>query len=218
MKDTKANCTEVRDRLPLFVGGDLEADALEFVGAHVAECGECGQEAAAAARAREVFRSAVSLSVAQPVNERDGDSGLWTGIRSSLVAEGILTPAQRSTPLTSSATRPRLVLLRRASGFAAAAAVLVAALVFGPGLFENGVTRDGADPAVAIVEGAGTLAVETPIVAHPNERMLERRLPSEKALADEAMLLKLQPIGPMGPGGPNSLAGHSASTGRRRLR
>jgi len=45
MNTDRIRCSEVRERLPLYMGGDLDPDVLEGVAAHLAGCGECSKMA-----------------------------------------------------------------------------------------------------------------------------------------------------------------------------
>jgi hypothetical protein len=200
MKDTTTSCSAVRDKLPLFVGEDLERDGLELVSAHLVHCEECAAEAGRAASARDQFRAGLQVS-------RPGTApALWGGIRAALVAEGRLsapaaervsdlewTPAPRLRPVAPSGT------VRRVMAFAAAAAVLAVASVLGPRLLS------GDDPALApgIVDGSGG----APIAANTVVADEDRRPPGGAGL-----LLR----GPAAhrPGAADPRAGRSQRAGR----
>ncbi len=233
MKDTKTNCSDVLDKLPLFVGGDLESDAITFVRAHLAQCESCEREAALAARSRDAFRTALRASLAHSNQLAESDSpfaqasraredqvgGLWSGIRSTLVAEGLLTngvgaSTEPNVELAPTTARPRLVLLKRVGSIAAAAAVLAMGLVFGPGLLDGDATRDefsNGSPVANVVDDIVTSPVNTLAV---NERKLQPRFDTDEALSDQARLLRVQPMAPSGVAGENSVASSSAGFAR----
>ncbi len=162
MKNLPSNCHDVREKLPLFLGGDLEADVLAEVREHVAHCGGCAREAEAAERAREVLVTSLE-------REAPRESDLWQGIRSSLVAEGRIPAslgvgeagAGTGTPGTASPkiTRPHLRLVRRAAGLAAAAAVLLVAFTAAPKFLGDGDAVEPAGSGGASVDGAAPLTV-----------------------------------------------------------
>src|SRR5688572_10939855 len=79
-------CEHVLERLPLYVGEDLDAETAAGVSAHLAGCAGCraGAERASAARAR--LRAAFEEDV------RGGGPNLWPGVRAGLVREGLLGP------------------------------------------------------------------------------------------------------------------------------
>jgi len=219
MKDIKTSCSDVREKLPLFVGGDLDADVLNLVRTHLAICEECASEARRARRSREVFQT----SLAREASESRPD--LWQGIRASLVAEGLIgsgTTSTEETPVlsmhertevSSTTMRPRLRLVRRAAAFAAAAAVLVAATVLAPRL----VPDDEMTPGV--VDGSGGLHAQVEDVTESvatelraGETLLrpvlgESLFGASQVLRDEELVLPEQQ-------GPDELAGY-AGTGRR---
>jgi hypothetical protein len=83
MKPNRISCGEVREKLPLYVGGDLDPDALDAVRGHLELCGECARLTGRATAAR---RELVAAFRAQ---ESGIDSpGLWPGIRAKLLIEG----------------------------------------------------------------------------------------------------------------------------------
>jgi len=80
------DCREARAHAPLFVGEDLESDALEAVRGHLEACAECAAQVAAlerALRAFEVERTRVDARV-----------DLWSNIERELAQSGRLRPAQ----------------------------------------------------------------------------------------------------------------------------
>src|SRR5262245_52556644 len=83
MKNNRTSCSEVREKLPLYVGGDLDQEALDAVGGHLELCSECARLMARATGARRVLVASFRAQegeVEQP--------GLWSGIRAKLQAEG----------------------------------------------------------------------------------------------------------------------------------
>ncbi len=111
-------CAEIQSTLPLYVGGDLEAQALAEVRAHLFECPRCAERALSARAARRELVGALRLA------SRPGPD-LWAGVRAALAEEGILRP---DAPI--SASRAPLSTLRPwwrswHVGIAAAAAVVV---------------------------------------------------------------------------------------------
>src|SRR5262245_51912198 len=88
MNTDRMSCGEVREKLPLFVGGDLDAGVLDAVRGHLDLCGECARLADRVLGARRelvaAFRAQES-DVAQP--------GLWPGIRATLYTEGLIHAA-----------------------------------------------------------------------------------------------------------------------------
>jgi hypothetical protein len=104
MNTDRMSCGEVREKLPLYVGGDLDAGVLDAVRGHLDLCGECARLAGKVMGARRelvaAFRAQES-DVARP--------GLWPGIRATLHAEGLIhaagEPAQQ--PVAPRARRAR---------------------------------------------------------------------------------------------------------------
>jgi len=87
-------CEEIREKLPLYVGEDLDGDVLDAVRGHLAVCAGCAAEME---RARSARRGLVeALDAASAGLERLGSPGLWPGVRARLVAEGLVPPAPRS--------------------------------------------------------------------------------------------------------------------------
>lgn len=91
------DCREARAHAPLFVGEDLESDALEAVRGHLEACAECAAQVAAlerALRAFDVERTRVDARV-----------DLWSNIERELAQSGHLRPAQAAprSPVSTSA-------------------------------------------------------------------------------------------------------------------
>ena len=72
MNPNRMSCGEARDKLPLYVGGDLDPDVLDAVRGHLDLCGECARRAARAASARRVL-----LASFQGI-EGAANPGLWS--------------------------------------------------------------------------------------------------------------------------------------------
>jgi anti-sigma factor RsiW len=190
MKDNRTTCTDVSERLSLYVGGDLEDDAADLVREHLAGCASCSTEASAAARSREVFRASLVRTAEEPSR-----SPLWTEIRSALVSEGLIGPRSTTiTPLTRSApeARPTLRLVRRAASFAAAAAVLALASIYGPSLFEAGAQAPGVlDGSRSPVASTSAAVDPAPVALEPGERMLTPQLGRSKWLDAPTLDLRM---------------------------
>ena len=182
MNARKMSCDEVDEKLPLYVGGDLDVDALEVVRAHLVVCEACARRAGEATRAREALRGAL----AREAGTLHAD--LWPGIRAVLRAEKLVQesgrPRERVTP-TAVRTRPRLV---RVAAPLAAAAALVGFLALG-GFWRS---RPGPTPETAPLatrfeeplQDAGTVLV-TPV-----SEGLRRVGPEEEDLFQNASSLR----------------------------
>jgi hypothetical protein len=145
MKDLPDVCLEIENSLPLWVGRDLDPEALRGVEEHLAGCMRCAESAAKARGARAILRAGLARAAA-----RSGIGGdPWPRLRSSLRAEGFVR--------TSDESRPRLGARRREPvglRWATAAAVLLA-VVFAWSRFPGGegATKDpsplSVDPTVS---------------------------------------------------------------------
>ena len=97
MNTDQTSCGEVREKLPLYVGEDLDPEVLDAVRMHLDRCLSCARMAESAARARKALISAFRG------READGARpGLWPGIRSALRAEGRIHEASIPVPLAAS--------------------------------------------------------------------------------------------------------------------
>jgi hypothetical protein len=123
MNTDRMSCGEAREKLPLYVGGDLDRDVLDAVRAPLESCGECARRGAGSARARRELVSAFHAAEADVANPE-----LWPGIRAVLRAEGLIRDPARPLVLPASARRPhaprRLRWALALAPLAAAAAVL----------------------------------------------------------------------------------------------
>ena len=197
----RTNCSDVLERLPLYVGADLDEDALAFVRAHLDECEACAKQAEAADRAREAFRTSLEAQVGAsridaPGSRSTASADLWDGVRATLVREGRIHSgsADEFVPQRRVA-RPALRLVSRWAPAAAAAAV-VAVVAIGSGLFDAG---RSAAPAGAVgttpvaddgASGALLVGIDAPASMAPGERRLQRIEPGAALLQDEAQPLR----------------------------
>lgn len=187
MNTDRMSCGEAREKLPLYVGGDLDGAMLEAVRGHVESCAECGARAAFAGNARH------ELVAALRAREADVSApGLWPGIRSALRAEGLVPPQipARSLPLA----RGRSSRWTWAFVPAAAAAVVLVLVQLGGGFSagsgktgsgKTGSEKTGSEKNSAGVKSLGvpaggpevastTLPVHVPIVPVSTAGGLER--------------------------------------------
>jgi len=123
------SCGEAREKLPLYVGGDLDAEVLEGVRTHFESCAACALLGAEALRARRelvsAFRQPEALS-ATP--------GLWPGIRATLRAEGLIRERSEIARLPAAPARSRRPHWGWALVPVAAAAALLLVLQLGNGI------------------------------------------------------------------------------------
>ena len=214
-----SSCSQVRERLPLYVGEDLEAGVMVLVRRHLAECGACRRAADRAAQARGAFATHLAEEALLQPN-------LWAGLRAELVREGriqaspheanrdanrsVATPeGPRPLAAESGVRRPRL--LRYAGGLAAAAAiVMVATLVPSPWnrSGDGGVreVREGVPSAPEMVVGV------TPAqpAATGGGIGLQRLEPGEEGIWDSAVPaeFRLRTTAPTDASDTNSLANY----------
>jgi hypothetical protein len=128
MNTHRMSCTEAREKLPLYVGGDLDREVQETLRSHLERCADCHrlvQEAVAA-------RRELVLSFRERVQGPKPD--LWSGIRAQLVAEGRILEDANGRPVRPLGTPdtftrvPRPLRWSRALAPLAAAAVLLGVL------------------------------------------------------------------------------------------
>lgn len=121
MNNDRMSCGEACEKLPLFVGGDLDPDVLESVRRHLEFCSACAARAAEALRARRELVAAFRSREADFVRPE-----LWSGIRSKLRTEGLVREAGKPTVLDSVPGASRRT---RGTRWSLALAPLVAAAV-----------------------------------------------------------------------------------------
>jgi len=85
MKTHPMSCNEALEKLPLYVGRDLDSDALEGVRAHLEFCGPCSLRAEEALRARRALVAAFRARETELARPE-----LWPGIRAVLRSEGLI--------------------------------------------------------------------------------------------------------------------------------
>jgi len=187
-------CAEIQSTLPLYVGGDLEVQALSEVRAHLAGCAPCAERALAARAARRELVAALRLE------SRPGPD-LWAGVRAALADDGVLesaTPAASFASATAGA-RPWW----RSWGVVAAAAAVVLGFWIGARWNDSGAPADrGLEPAPTIVqqprapERVPVVPVALPgpaasgdLAAAPEAGGLRRLAPGERQLRDSAPLI-----------------------------
>ena len=155
-------CSDVLERVLLFVGDDLESDVQESVARHLRDCSECRAEEARAREARERFRGAMDDSL-----RTSSKAGLWTGIRSQLVEEGLLGSGSNADESVSSAPAPVRTSrpLRILAPLAAAAAVLFAFFLTD----SFGLRNEGSGPQPTVATEASDAGTPTMLVGHDPE-------------------------------------------------
>lgn len=158
------DCDAFGDKLPLYVGGDLDADVLAACDAHLADCAACRSALERARRARQTYFEVSHAAVARDLEELQLD--LWPAVRDELRRDGPLAPTEErgapSQPLalglpseTEAATPERapagsrFALLRGGLLTAAAALVAVFAWPSAPDGDTPGGSGEGT-PAVAV--------------------------------------------------------------------
>jgi anti-sigma factor RsiW len=186
MKDLPDICLEIENTLPLWVGGDLEPEALRAVEEHLVRCTRCAESGAKARRARSALRHGLSLEV-----ERIG-AGLdpWPRLRSSLRAEGlVLAPTSSGAGLAKARRGP--IAVRWAT-----AAALLLALAFAWTRLTEETTTDRTPRPIEVGSAAfphdpstGALVVK-PAVNSPAgfSSGLRHLSPNEQRLRDTAQI------------------------------
>lgn len=214
------SCSEVQASLPLYVGADLEAPAMDAVGSHLLGCVVCAERHKRARQARSALRELRGLQV--PIaGERSPE--LWGGIRERLLTEGILEPKGAQGPASKQMVPegdhgPRSLELRwRSWGGVLAAAALVLALPLsldwlrppvGPAL-PDGSTSGDLSPAVA---QPSDVVAQPILVANPSQ--------SGAAGGTDVWVGAIRPLQPAGHPGPEestlfrrALSGEASGTG-----
>ena len=197
MNDIEKHCPEIREKLPLYIGGDLDPEVLESVRTHLASCGECALRTGEASRARQLFVGALQEAELRPAE-------LWSGLREVLSSEGRIRTTSGPIPMRTSDERgrPRLRLVRYAGALAAAAAVV---------LFASAPTFRRS-PALEIRDTSPDAIVARPVASQPG--MLQRVAPEEERPLGEAREFRvvertLPPVLPVnGAGSGEQLAGY----------
>lgn len=121
MNTQRMSCGETREKLPLYVGGDLDSEILEGVRAHLDLCGECSRRAGEALRARRELVGALRSRE----SERPRPD-LWPALRATLRAEGLVHEPRAPLALPAEPVRGPRSRWTWALAATAAAALLVA--------------------------------------------------------------------------------------------
>ncbi len=152
MEGLPNSCFEVQASLPLYVGADLEAPAMDAVDAHITGCSACAALHLRARTARSVLRE---LRRRQGRVANPDRPSLWDGIRAHLVEERLVGARPE---FSSSVTEPAVSISRPRSwrrqwstwsGVAAAAAAAV--LVFWP-VIERSWTPPAIDSGAGVAD------------------------------------------------------------------
>lgn len=146
-------CAEIESTLPLYVGGDLEAKALQEVRLHLGDCPRCAERALAARSARRELVAALRL-------ESRGGPDLWAGVRAALVEENVLA-APKAVPAPIARPTPRISWRWAAAAAAVALGFWVA-------------TRTGAPTEPVPVQPQVPMLVHEP---HVERRTMEPNVP-----------------------------------------
>jgi hypothetical protein len=135
MKHPAEICAEVESSLPLYVGGDLETEAITATEAHLADCASCAARARQAREAHGLLVSALKLSTRGP--------DLWAGVRAVLLDEGLIRSerAERAAPKAPIAPPVRRVE-RKGPRWIAWSTAVAAAVLFGFWLGSRMLTDD----------------------------------------------------------------------------
>src|SRR5262245_8580636 len=170
MNTNRMSCGEVREKLPLYVGGDLDPDVLEAVRGHVELCAECARSLGKAAGARRVLVSAFRAQegdVEQP--------NLWPGIRSKLLVEGLVRPEGEAATRTVAPTTRRTSWAWALPPRAAAAAL---ALYLQLGDESSILPREqGPRPReIEVVDVPETIPTAGTLVSIPAQELIDRRI------------------------------------------
>lgn len=120
MRDPHETCLEIENHLPLWAGGDLEADVLAAVESHLARCEGCARSAIRARAARGALERGLRVESARMGSGPDP----WPAIRVALRSEGFIGGAEPA-PIARPAFR------RWSPAWPVAAAVLVGLFLAG---------------------------------------------------------------------------------------
>lgn len=173
-------CTQVENDLALFVGGELDAATQASSARHLESCAACGAKARAAREAHTALREGLCAA-----NTSAGGPDLWPALRAQLAREGRFSgePFVAETSHSNahfesiaSARARRRSELRSNWRYAAAAAVLVAAL----GWWRFSIDDD--DAVQPIAQGP---RIESPVLSGPRAHAGEpiQTLPVSDSLA-----------------------------------
>lgn len=121
MNTHRMSCNEAREKLPLYVGGDLDREVQETLRSHLERCADCHRQVQEAVAAR---RELV-LAFRERVQGEKPD--LWTGIRAQLVAEGRILEDAGGRPVRPLRAPESLVRVPRPLRWSRALAPLAAA-------------------------------------------------------------------------------------------
>lgn len=162
MNTHRMNCTEAREKLPLYVGGDLDREVLETLRSHLERCDECHRMVQQAVQARRELVLAFRERTEGPKPD------LWSGIRAQLVSEGRILEDGQGRPLRpefaveagrAPARGRRLQWTRVLAPLAAAAVVLFVLQL--SGAFHELPGKRGLAPAPAPRDGGSVVAEQS---------------------------------------------------------
>jgi hypothetical protein len=167
-------CADVRERLPLHVGGDLEAADAEEVAAHLVDCAECRADLERLDRARQGFFEVLQRGAAEELARE----GLWKGIAAKLALDAARGDARAGAAARTTNERRSAEAARRAAA---------AARSHGVGA-EHGAALEAAAPTAVelAVASVGTLHE----YGHPGRRAL-RLLAGATLVAAAALLVSV---------------------------
>lgn len=125
-------CSRIENELPLFVGGELDANTRGAVRAHLELCDECRTRESAARRAHVALARGLGLTGSAHSGSAHSGSAhsgsvsvpsLWSGVRAGLERDGVLRAPAAPAPLLSGPGSTWRT--RRSTWWTAAAAALV---------------------------------------------------------------------------------------------
>jgi anti-sigma factor RsiW len=193
--DGAPDCALAEARLALYVGADLDPADQRLVGEHLAHCASCTESVRRLREARQLYFEVAS---------REPAVDLWPGVRSALVAEGVLDPADaRRAPTSAPHVAPAPVVGADRRWVLVAPLSMAAAALLIAGLWRVG---GGAGPSVGTPDVAvdtGAVEAESTASASGGLRAIENSerllLNAEPATLAPNSIRRLQ-------GGPESLA------------
>ena len=155
--DGPLDCEAARERLPLFVGGDLDAGDERAVEEHLGACEACRRIEREANRMRQVYFETAS---------REPAVDLWPSVREALVGSGVLQgPAPRA---ASPATTPEPLLadpalaVPRRRGLAVGSLALAAVALVAVGLWSAEGRRAPSPSVRGELDSAPVVRLEAP--------------------------------------------------------